>query len=57
MNRDLLGVASWGLGYCQLQGKDACEGCRYLWSMCRLDDMSAARLAVGDDPLMGCMVK
>lgn len=29
----------------------------YLWSTCRFEDMSAAKLAVGDDPRIGCAVK
>ena len=34
-----------------------CKGGPYLWSTCRFDDISAARLAVGDDPLIGSWAK
>lgn len=34
-----------------------CTGWHYLWSMCRFEDISAARLAVGDEPRMGPRVK
>jgi hypothetical protein len=33
------------------------QGSVYLWSTCKLEDMSAARLAVGEDPRMGWRVK
>lgn len=28
-----------------------------LWSTCRFEDMSAAKLAVGEEPRSGCSVK
>ena len=54
---DRRGVASWGLKIVSKSFMNLKNARAHLWSTCRFEDMSAAKLAVGEEPRSGCSVK
>lgn len=46
-----------GLLHWAMSRPSIAEECAYLWSMWKLDDRSATRLAVGEEPLAGLRAK